>query len=208
MAEDLTDYLSGLGLKVRYIHSEVETIERVEILTQLRQGDFDILVGINLLREGIDLPEVSFIAILDADKIGFLRSVTSLVQIIGRAARNAAGKVIMYADRMSDAMEKAITETNRRREIQLAYNKKHGITPETVKKAIADILTRHIEEADHAATGTIEVLKKSYNVLIPAQRKQLIKALENEMLEHAKNLEFEQAAVIRDEITRIKDGLV
>jgi len=206
MAEDLTDYLSGLGLKVRYIHSEVETIERVEILTQLRQGDFDILVGINLLREGIDLPEVSFIAILDADKIGFLRSLTSLVQIIGRAARNAAGKVIMYADRMSDAMDKAIAETNRRREVQLAYNEKHGITPATVKKAIADILTRHIEEADNAAATTVEVLKRSYNVLVPAQRKQLIRALENEMLEHAKNLEFEQAAAIRDEIARIRDN--
>jgi excinuclease ABC subunit B len=204
MAEDLTDYLSGLGLKVRYIHSEVETIERVEILTQLRQGDFDILVGINLLREGIDLPEVSFIAILDADKIGFLRSLTSLVQIIGRAARNAAGKVIMYADHMSEAMEKAIAETNRRREIQLAYNKKHGITPATVKKAIEDILTRHAEEAENTAAATIEVLKNSYNILIPAQRKQLIKALENEMLEHAKNLEFEQAAAIRDEIAQLK----
>ncbi|GHV96266.1 UvrABC system protein B [Spirochaetia bacterium] len=203
MAEDLTDYLSGLGLKVRYIHSEVETIERVEILTQLRQGGFDVLVGINLLREGIDLPEVSFIAILDADKIGFLRSLTSLVQIIGRAARNAAGKVIMYADRMSDAMDKAITETNRRREAQIAYNKAHGITPATVKKAIADILIRHAEEAEDAAATSIEVLKKSYNVLIPAQRKQLVKALENEMLEHAKNLEFEQAAAIRDEIARI-----
>jgi excinuclease ABC subunit B len=205
MAEDLTDYLGGLGLKVRYIHSEVETIERVEILTQLRQGDFDILVGINLLREGIDLPEVSFIAILDADKIGFLRSLTSLVQIIGRAARNAAGKVIMYADRMSDAMEQAIAETSRRREIQLAYNKKHGITPATVKKAIANILVRHTEEANDVAANTIEVLKKSHNVLIPAQRKQLIKALENEMLEHAKNLEFEEAAAIRDEIIKIKD---
>jgi len=205
MAEDLTDYLTSLGLKVRYIHSEVETIERVEILTQLRQGDFDILVGINLLREGIDLPEVSFIAILDADKIGFLRSLTSLVQIIGRAARNAAGKVIMYADRMSEAMEKAIAETNRRREIQIAYNKKHGITPATVKKAIAEILTRHVEEADSAAASTVEVLKKSFNVLIPAQRKQLIKALESEMLEHAKNLEFEQAAMIRDEIAKIKE---
>ena len=205
MAEDLTDYLSGLGLKVRYIHSEVETIERVEILTQLRQGDFDVLVGINLLREGIDLPEVSFIAILDADKIGFLRSLTSLVQIIGRAARNAAGKVIMYADKMSEAMEKAITETNRRREIQIAYNKEHGITPATVKKAIADILTRHAEEAEDAAATSIEVLKKSYNILIPAQRRQLIKVLENEMLEHAKKLEFEQAAAIRDEITRVKE---
>jgi excinuclease ABC subunit B len=205
MAEDLTDYLSGLGLKVRYIHSEVETIERVEILTQLRQGEFDILVGINLLREGIDLPEVSFIAILDADKIGFLRSLTSLVQIIGRAARNAAGKVIMYADRVSEAMEKAIAETNNRRDIQIAYNKKHGITPATVKKAIADILVRHAEEAQDSAVRSVEALKKSYNTLIPAQRKQLIKALENEMLEHAKNLEFEQAAAIRDEIANIRE---
>ncbi|GHU54785.1 UvrABC system protein B [Spirochaetia bacterium] len=204
MAEDLTDYLSGLGLKVRYIHSEVETIERVEILTQLRQGGFDILVGINLLREGIDLPEVSFIAILDADKIGFLRSLTSLVQIIGRAARNAAGKVIMYADRESDAMRQAIAETNRRRKIQMDYNNKHGITPTTVKKAIADILTRHAEEEQDAAATSIEVLKRSYNVLVPAQRQQLIRALENEMLEHAKNLEFEQAAAIRDEIEKVK----
>jgi excinuclease ABC subunit B len=205
MAEDLTDYLSGLGLKVRYIHSEVETIERVEILTQLRQGDFDILVGINLLREGIDLPEVSFIAILDADKIGFLRSLTSLVQIIGRAARNAAGKVIMYADRESDAMRAAIAETGRRRAIQMAYNKEHGITPTTIKKAIADILTRHAAEEQDAAAVSIEVLKKSYNVLVPVQRKQLLTALNAEMLEHAKNLEFEQAAAIRDEIQRIKE---
>ena len=205
MAEDLTDYLSGLGLKVRYIHSEVETIERVEILTQLRSGNFDVLVGINLLREGIDLPEVSFIAILDADKIGFLRSLTSLVQIIGRAARNAAGKVIMYADRMSEAMEAAIAETRRRRDIQIAYNKQHGITPSTVKKAIADILVRHAGEASDAAAASIEVLKKSYNVLVPAQRKRLLKALENEMLEHAKRLEYEEAAAIRDEIQKIND---
>jgi excinuclease ABC subunit B len=205
MAEDLTDYLSGLGFKVRYIHSEVETIERVEILTQLRQGAFDVLVGINLLREGIDLPEVSFIAILDADKVGFLRSLTSLVQIIGRAARNAAGKVIMYADRISDAMRDAIAETERRRAVQTAYNKEHGITPTTVKKAIADILTRHAEEEQDAAATSIEVLNRSYNVLVPAQRKQLIKALEDEMLEHAKNLEFEQAAAIRDEIERVRE---
>ncbi len=205
MAEDLTDYLSGLGLRVRYIHSEVETIERVEILTQLRQGEFDVLVGINLLREGIDLPEVSFIAILDADKIGFLRSVTSLIQIIGRAARNAAGTVIMYADRMSDAMKQAIDETERRRRIQTAYNEAHGITPATVKKAIADILVRHQEEEKAAAVTSVEVLEKSYNILIPAQRQQLIKALEAEMLEHAKRLEFEQAAAIRDEIERIRN---
>jgi len=205
MAEDLTDYLSGLGLRVRYIHSEVETIERVEILTQLRSGDFDILVGINLLREGIDLPEVSFIAILDADKIGFLRSLTSLVQIIGRAARNAAGKVIMYADRMSDAMKTAIAETERRRVIQMEYNEKHGITPTTVKKAITDILQRHAAEERDVAASSIEVLKKSFNVIIPAERKKLISALEKEMLEHAKNLEFEQAAAIRDEIQKIKE---
>ncbi len=204
MAEDLTDYLSGLGLKVRYIHSEVETIERVEILTQLRQGAFDVLVGINLLREGIDLPEVSFIAILDADKIGFLRSARSLIQIIGRAARNAAGKVVMYADRSSDAMRTAIAETERRRQKQMAYNAAHGITPTTVKKAIADILVRHQEEEQAAAVASVEVLMKSYNVLVPAQRKQLIRALEGEMLEHAKNLEFELAAAIRDEIERIK----
>ncbi|MDR0376533.1 MAG: excinuclease ABC subunit B [Spirochaetaceae bacterium] len=205
MAEDLTDYLSGLGLKVRYIHSEVETIERVEILTQLRQGAFDILVGINLLREGIDLPEVSFIAILDADKIGFLRSLTSLIQIIGRAARNAAGKVIMYADRESDAMRAAIAETEYRRSVQTAYNQEHGITPTTVKKAVADILVRHASEEQAAAATSIEVLKKSYNVLVPAQRKHLVAALEAEMLEHAKKLEFEQAAMIRDEIQKIKD---
>ncbi|MDR3343031.1 MAG: excinuclease ABC subunit B [Treponema sp.] len=205
MAEDLTDYLAGLGLKVRYIHSEVETIERVEILTQLRQGAFDILVGINLLRAGIDLPVVSFIAILDADKIGFLRSLTSLIQIIGRAARNAAGMVIMYADRMSDAMRDAIAETERRRTVQMAYNAAHGITPMTIQKAIADILVRHAVEEQDAAATSIEVLKKSYNILIPAQRKQLVAALNAEMLEHAKKLEFEQAAAIRDEIQRINE---
>jgi excinuclease ABC subunit B len=205
MAEDLTDYLSGLGLRIRYIHSEVETIERVEILTALRAGDFDVLVGINLLREGIDLPEVSFIAILDADKIGFLRSLTSLIQIIGRAARNAAGKVIMYADRTSDAMEAAIAETNRRREIQQNYNIKYGITPATVKKTVAHILERHTEEAAAAASSSITVLKNSFNILIPAQRKQLVRALEGEMLEHAKRLEFEEAAAIRDEIQRINN---
>ena len=161
-------------------------------------------MGINLLREGIDLPEVSFIAILDADKIGFLRSLTSLVQIIGRAARNAAGKVIMYADRMSDAMAAAIAETERRRNAQMDYNKAHGITPTTVKKAIADILERRIIEEKNIASASIEVLKKSFNVLVPDHRIKLIAALEKEMLEHAKKLEFEQAATIRDEIEKIK----
>jgi excinuclease ABC subunit B len=205
MAEELTDYLSGLGLKVRYIHSEVETIERVEILTQLRSGTFDVLVGINLLREGIDLPEVSFIAILDADKIGFLRSATSLIQIIGRAARNAAGLVTMYADRQSEAMRIATEETNRRRKIQVAYNTEHGITPTTIKKSIQDILERRKEEKIDITLDEVNMLKKTHNLLVPEQKKSLFKALEKRMLEHAKNLEFEEAALIRDEIERLKN---
>jgi excinuclease ABC subunit B len=206
MAEELTQYLTGLGLRVRYIHSEVETIERVEILTQLRAGEFDVLVGINLLREGIDLPEVSFIAILDADKIGFLRSATSLIQIIGRAARNAAGLVVMYADRESDAMRTAIGETERRRAIQVAYNVEHGITPTTIKKAVGDILERHKEERIDTTLGEVELLVRTHNLLVPEQKKSLVKALEQRMLEHAKNLEFEEAALIRDKIARIKQG--
>jgi excinuclease ABC subunit B len=206
MAEELTEYLTGLGLKVRYIHSEVETIERVEILKQLRMGEYDVLVGINLLREGIDLPEVSFIAILDADKIGFLRSATSLIQIIGRAARNAAGTVVMYADRMSEAMRVAIEETSRRRAKQVAYNLANGITPISISKAIEDILERHREERIEDASGEIELLKRTHNLLVPEQKKSLLKALEAQMLEHAKNLEFEQAAIIRDEIERLKKG--
>jgi excinuclease ABC subunit B len=206
MAEELTEYLTGLGLKVRYIHSEVETIERVEILKQLRSGEYDVLVGINLLREGIDLPEVSFIAILDADKIGFLRSATSLIQIIGRAARNAAGSVVMYADKTSDAMRVAIDETNRRRAVQVKYNEDHGITPVTIHKAIEDILERHREEKIDTAATEVEILKKSHNLLVPEQKRSLLKALESQMLEHAKNLEFEEAALIRDEIEKLKAG--
>ncbi len=205
MSEDLTDYLTNLGLKVRYLHSEIETIERVEILTQLRKGEFDVLVGINLLREGLDLPEVSLIAILDADKIGFLRSATALIQTIGRAARNVNGKVIMYADRMSDAMDLAIQETERRRKIQLAYNNKHGITPQSISKAIRDILVRKREEHRQNQQQSIDILKQSYNVMVPTQRKALIKLLEAEMLERAKDLEFEEAAVIRDEISNLKE---
>ena len=165
-----------------------------------------MLVGINLLREGIDLPEVSFIAILDADKIGFLRSATSLVQIIGRAARNAAGVVVMYADRMSDAMRIAIEETGRRRARQTAYNEEHGITPTTIKKAIHDILQRHKEEKIDATSTDLETIKSAYNLLVPDQKAALIKRLEREMLEKAKNLEFESAAVLRDEVERIKGG--
>ncbi len=206
MAEELSEYLSSLSLKVRYIHSEVETIERVEILKQLRTGEYDVLVGINLLREGIDLPEVSFIAILDADKIGFLRSATSLVQIIGRAARNAAGIVVMYADRMSDAMRVAIDETNHRRSVQMAYNVAHGITPVTIKKAVHDILERHKEEKEAALGTELETIRGAYNLLVPEQKNALIRRLEREMLEKAKNLEFESAALLRDEIDRIKRG--
>lgn len=204
MAEDLTDYLTGLGLKVKYIHSEVETIERVEILKGLRAGEFDVLIGINLLREGIDLPEVSFIGILDADKIGFLRSTTSLIQIVGRAARNENGKVVMYADRISDAMKETIEETNRRRAIQEAYNKEHGITPKTIKKAIEDILTRENEIKKETALAEAGPLINSLNILNPADRKKLIKKLETQMAEYADMLMFEEAAVIRDKIEEVR----
>ena len=206
MSEDLTDYLSGLSLKVRYLHSEIETIERVELLRDLRLGVFDVLVGINLLREGLDLPEVSLIAILDADKIGFLRSATSLVQTIGRAARNADGRVIMYADRHSDAMVEAIRETERRRKAQLAYNAEHGITPKTIIKAISDIIEREKETTQAIQSREIEILKGGYNLLLASGRKKYVKALETEMFEAAKDLEFERAALLRDEIQRIERG--
>lgn len=206
MSEDLTDYLSGLSLKVRYLHSEIETIERVELLRDLRLGVFDVLVGINLLREGLDLPEVSLIAILDADKIGFLRSATSLVQTIGRAARNADGRVIMYADRHSDAMIEAIRETERRREAQLAYNAEHEITPKTIIKAISDIIEREKETTQAIQSREIEILKGGYNLLLASGRKKYVKALETEMFEAAKDLEFERAALLRDEIQRIERG--
>ncbi|TVR87550.1 MAG: excinuclease ABC subunit B [Spirochaetaceae bacterium] len=206
MAEDLTDYLVGLGLKVRYLHSEIETIERVELLTDLRSGLYDVLVGINLLREGIDLPEVSLVAILDADKIGFLRSAVSLIQIIGRAARNVNGEVIMYADRVSDAMRTAIDETDRRRARQLAYNIEHNITPQSVHKAIADIIVRRKSEKQAIEKKDLTILAGSYNLMLPKERKAYIKELERRMLEHAKNLEFEQAAVIRDEIESLNQG--
>ncbi len=204
MAEDLTDYLLGLGVRVKYIHSEIDTFERVEILKSLRTGEIDVLIGINLLREGIDLPEVSFIAILDADKIGFLRSATSLIQIIGRAARNERGMVVMYADNMSDAIKEAVGETRRRREIQQQYNEAHGITPHTVSKAVQDILIRQQKDAEANEAVQLDVLKKSANLFDVKQRKKLIDALKKEMSACADRLEYEQAAAIRDQIAEIE----
>jgi len=206
MAENLTDYLVGLGVEARYLHSEVKTIERVELIRDLRKGLFDVLVGINLLREGLDIPEVSLTVIMDADKIGFLRSETSLIQTIGRTARNINGQVIMYADGMSAAMNAAILETERRRNIQIEYNKAHDIKPESIRKGIQDILVRRGEEKRAAEKMSIEVMKKSINLLDSKQKKRLIKALENEMLERAKNMEYEEAAVLRDEIRQLKEG--
>lgn len=204
MAEDLTDYLTELGLKVKYIHSEIDTFERVEILKSLRTGEVDVLIGINLLREGIDLPEVSFIALLDADKIGFLRSETSLIQIIGRAARNAEGMVVMYADHMSPAMEAAIKETKHRREVQEAYNKEHGITPQTVKKAINDILEHQAQDAEKAAEEEVEILKNKSNLLNPKDRKALIARLKKEMAAAADIMQYELAAKYRDQIKELE----
>ena len=208
MAEDLSGYLSSLGLKVRYLHSEVETIERVEILTDLRKGVFDVLVGINLLREGLDLPEVSLVAILDADKIGFLRSATSLIQTIGRAARNANGRVLMYADQMSDAMKEAINETEHRRAVQMAYNKEHGITPRTIRKAVEDILERQMKDAEEIQQEELRIQRSAFNLLLEKDRKKYLRSLEKEMRECAERLEFEKAAAIRDEIERVKKGAI
>lgn len=206
MSEDLTDYLSSLGLKVQYLHSEVDTIERVEILRDLRKGVYDVLIGINLLREGLDLPEVSLCAILDADKIGFLRSATSLIQTIGRVARNAEGRVIMYADKISPAMAEAIGETEHRREVQMAYNAEHGITPKTIKKEIEDIIERDQAENEEIAKEDMRIFRSNYNLLVDKDRKKYIRDLERQMLEYAKNLEFEKAAVVRDEIAKYKAG--
>ena len=189
MAEDLTDYLRSMGIKVKYMHSDVETLERLEIVRDLRLGVFDVLVGINLLREGLDIPEVSLVAILDADKEGFLRSETSLIQTIGRTARNSEGKVIMYADRVTDSMQRAIDETNRRREIQMAYNKEHGITPKTIVKAVGGVI---------AAVTAEEEMAPQQNVAA------VLSKLENEMRIAAEELRFEDAAKIRDRIKRLR----
>ena len=208
MAEDLTDYLSNLNLKVKYIHSEIDIFERVEILKSLRLGEIDVLIGINLLREGIDLPEVSFIALLDADKIGFLRSTTSLIQIAGRAARNADGTVVMYADRMSDAMKETIEETKRRRSIQEAYNKEHGIVPKTIIKAVENILEHpdgdKEENAVESGDAYLNEVKKNTNLFNKKDRKKLIDLLKKEMTEAAERLDYETAAIYRDQIQDIQ----
>nr|WP_220185983.1 excinuclease ABC subunit UvrB [Paenactinomyces guangxiensis] len=200
MAEDLTDYLKELGIKVRYLHSDIKTIERMQILRDLRLGEFDVLIGINLLREGLDLPEVSLVAILDADKEGFLRAERSLIQTIGRAARNANGEVIMYADTITESMRKAIDETERRRQIQMEYNQKHGITPQTIRKKVRDVI-----EATKVAEESAE-----YNVsseskkLSRKERQKLIEQLEKEMKTAARELQFERAAELRDLIMELK----
>ena len=198
MAESLTEFFENVGIKVRYMHHDVDTIERMEIIRDLRLGEFDVLVGINLLREGLDLPEVSLVAILDADKEGFLRSETSLVQTIGRAARNAGGQVIMYADTVTDSMEKAITETNRRREIQMKYNEEHGITPKTIIKDVREIIEISKKSEDDSADD-----KRMTN----AERKMLIDKFTKEMRSASKMLEFEHAAYLRDRIAKLRKGL-
>jgi len=206
MAEDLTEYLNEHGVKVRYLHSDIDTVERVEIIRDLRLGEFDVLVGINLLREGLDMPEVSLVAILDADKEGFLRSEGSLIQTIGRAARNANGKAILYADRITGSMERAIGETERRRARQVAFNAAHGITPQTIRKAVADILESAMPGAPMKARAYARVAEEivEYANLTPQQMAKKVKALEKEMYAYAKDLEFEKAAAVRDKIKELQ----
>lgn len=201
MSEDLTDYLKDIGIKVQYLHSDVKTLERIEIIRELRLGTYDVLIGINLLREGLDIPEVSLVTILDADKEGFLRSERALIQTIGRAARNSEGRVIMYADRYTDSMKKAIDETTRRREIQQAYNEKHGITPTTIKKEIRDVIrATQVAEEDISALEKVTKGKK----LSKDDKVKLLATLEKEMKEAAKALDFERAAELRDTILELK----
>jgi excinuclease ABC subunit B len=216
MSEDLTDYLLELGLRVRYLHSEVDTLERIEILRDLRLGEFDVLVGINLLREGLDLPEVSLVAILDADKEGFLRSETSLIQMIGRAARNVDGQVVMYADQMTDSMQRAISETMRRRGLQMKYNEEHGIDPQTVRKAVTDILAM-LRPADETApipgegtrSRSLDASRRTLetDAMGPDDLERLIRTLEEEMHDAAAELKFEYAARLRDEVKDLKREL-
>ena len=208
MAEDLTDYLDEHGVRVRYLHSDIDTVERMEIIRDLRLGEFDVLVGINLLREGLDMPEVSLVAILDADKEGFLRAERSLIQTIGRAARNAAGRAILYADNMTGSMQAAIKETDRRRARQVAHNEEHGITPRTIKKDVADVM-EGARVAPGAAKKAARGKRRGVDTLeIPEDPKavgKLLKELEDRMLEHARNLEFEEAAALRDQLAQLRE---
>ena len=207
MAEQLTDYLRGLDVKVKYLHSDIDTMERMEIVRDLRMGVFDVLVGINLLREGLDIPEVALVAILDADKEGFLRSGTSLVQTIGRAARNVDGHVIMYADTITDSMKYAIDETNRRREIQKAYNEEHGITPQSVQKAVRELISTEIEEDEAAAGKNKRFAKDDPDLMSKKELKKEIDRLTRRMNKEAAELNFEVAAQLRDEIKELKETL-
>jgi excinuclease ABC subunit B len=210
MAEDLADFFKEENLRVEYLHSDIATVERLEILRKLRKGEFDVLVGINLLREGLDLPEVSLIAILDADKEGFLRSTTSLVQIIGRAARNVNGRVILYADEITASMERAIRETNRRREIQTAYNEAHGITPTTIKKDIRDLIDTSFELVADEALETVDDIErydKELSRLSYAELQKQAKLIEKEMNSAARRLDFELAALLRDQLILIRGHL-
>jgi excinuclease ABC subunit B len=212
MSEDLTEYLNEHGVRVRYLHSDIDTVERVEIIRGLRKGDFDVLVGINLLREGLDIPEVSLVAILDADKEGFLRSERSLIQTVGRAARHLSGKAIMYADKITGSMQKAIDETDRRREKQVAFNKEHGITPVGIKKNVSDIMEGAYKMPYDLSKGASrkKVAEEiyEYSRMTPEQGMKKVRQLEQKMYKHAKDLEFEDAAKIRDEIERLKDIIV
>jgi excinuclease ABC subunit B len=201
MAEDLTHYYHELGLRVGYLHSEIDTLDRVKILRDLRKGKFDALVGINLLREGLDLPEVSLVAILDADKEGFLRSTRSLIQTFGRAARNISGQVLLYADSMTDSMTNAIAETKRRRQIQEEYNQNNNITPQSIEKRIDEVLTS-VYERDYFNYPEISEEREIY--LSPQKRKEKIEQLEKLMREAVRNLEFEKAAKLRDELKKLK----
>jgi excinuclease ABC subunit B len=205
MAEQLTDYLADNGVKVRYLHSDIDTVERVEILRDLRLGQFDVLVGINLLREGLDIPEVSLVAILDADKEGFLRAERSLIQTIGRAARNLNGKAILYADQMTESMKKAIGETERRRAKQMAYNEAHGITPRGINKQIKDLIDGVYSEKAAKEQEKQELQRAMVEDMSEKDIAKEIKRLEKQMLEHARNLEFEKAARARDQLALLKE---
>jgi excinuclease ABC subunit B len=205
MSEQLTDYLSEHGVKVRYLHSDIDTVERVEILRDLRLGVFDVLIGINLLREGLDIPEVSLVAILDADKEGFLRSERSLIQTIGRAARNLNGKAILYADRITKSMEKAISETERRRAKQTAFNLANGITPRSVVKRLKDMIDGVYNEEEAVAARLEMKRQKMLNEFDEKSLAKELKRLEKEMIDAAKNLEFEKAAQLRDQLKMLRD---